>query len=160
VFDCPQHHSRDHRGEDRERANGFFGLTAHSHNGVWPEFREDIGQFRLFGGQIENCGLCFRAQFQEQGLQRFGRQIFGACAPPENAGVPDFREYQADHQRGDRCDVRFNWFTLYYRYQTIDTYFGTSFYTLDTSGAQPLITYKKVILKNDYIHHVVDIYHV
>ena len=41
-----------------------------------------------------------------------------------------------------------------------DTYFGTSFYTLDTSGQQPLIKKKKVILKNDYIHHVVDIYHV
>ena len=43
---------------------------------------------------------------------------------------------------------------------TVDTYFGTSFYTLDTSGEQPLIKKKKVILKNDYIHHVVDIYHV
>jgi len=49
---------------------------------------------------------------------------------------------------------------LYYRYKTVDTYFGTSFYTLDTSGNQPRITKKKVILKSDYIHHVVDIYHV
>ena len=63
-------------------------------------------------------------------------------------------------QQDGRCEVRFNWFTLYYRYEAIDTYFGTSFYTLDTSGEQPLIKKKKVILKNDYIHHVVDIYHV
>ena len=42
----------------------------------------------------------------------------------------------------------------------VDTYFGTSFYTLDTSGASPLITNKKVVLKNDYIHHVIDIYHI
>jgi hypothetical protein len=35
-----------------------------------------------------------------------------------------------------------------------------SFTTLDTSGAQPLIRRKKVVLKNDYIHHVVDIYHI
>ena len=55
-------------------------------------------------------------------------------------------------------EVRFNWLTLYYRYQNIDPYFGTSFYTLDVSGPQPLIKKKKVILKNDYIHHVVDIY--
>ncbi|MFB8267597.1 benzoate 1,2-dioxygenase small subunit [Streptomyces sp. NPDC055955] len=60
----------------------------------------------------------------------------------------------------DTIDVRFNWFTLYYRYQSVDTYFGTSFYRLDVSGPQPLITRKKVVLKNDYIHHVVDIYHV
>ncbi len=46
-----------------------------------------------------------------------------------------------------------------YRYKTVDTYFGTSFYTLDTTAARPLIKRKKVILKNDYIHHVVDIYH-
>jgi len=42
----------------------------------------------------------------------------------------------------------------------VDTYFGTSYYTLDTTGPQPLIVRKKVILKNDYIHHVVDIYHI
>jgi benzoate/toluate 1,2-dioxygenase beta subunit len=63
-------------------------------------------------------------------------------------------------QEGDTVDVRFNWFTLYYRYATVDTYFGTSWYTLDVSGTKPLIRKKKVVLKNDYIHHVVDIYHV
>jgi benzoate/toluate 1,2-dioxygenase beta subunit len=63
-------------------------------------------------------------------------------------------------QDGDAVEVRFNWFTLYYRYETVDTYFGTSFYTLDLSSGRPLIKRKKVILKNDYIHHVVDIYHV
>jgi benzoate/toluate 1,2-dioxygenase beta subunit len=63
-------------------------------------------------------------------------------------------------QEGDTAEVRFNWFTLYYRYETIDTYFGTSFYTLDISGQRPLIKKKKIILKSDYIHHVVDIYHV
>ncbi|WP_435897460.1 benzoate 1,2-dioxygenase small subunit [Streptomyces tsukubensis] len=61
---------------------------------------------------------------------------------------------------GDTADVRFNWFTLYYRYQTTDTYFGTTFLTLDLSGTEPLILRKKVVLKNDYVHHVVDVYHV
>lgn len=61
-------------------------------------------------------------------------------------------------REGDRAEVRFNWFTLYYRYQTVDTYFGTSFYTLDLSGSRPRILKKKVVLKNDYIHHVVDVY--
>ncbi|RKO27556.1 benzoate 1,2-dioxygenase small subunit [Pseudarthrobacter phenanthrenivorans] len=59
---------------------------------------------------------------------------------------------------GGTVEVRFNWFTLYFRYNTTDTYFGTSFYTIDLSGAQPLILKKKVVLKNDYIHHVVDVY--
>ncbi len=55
---------------------------------------------------------------------------------------------------------RFNWFTLSFRYKTVDTYFGTSFYTVETSGSQMKITNKKVVLKNDYIHHVIDIYHI
>ena len=64
-------------------------------------------------------------------------------------------------QRRARSEVRFNWFTLYYRYKTIDTYFGTSFYTIDiVRRRSPLIRSKKVVLKNDYIHHVVDIYHI
>jgi len=63
-------------------------------------------------------------------------------------------------QDGGACKLRFNWFTLNYRYKTVDTYFGVSFYTLDTSGALPLIKNKKVVLKNDYIHHVIDIYHI
>jgi benzoate/toluate 1,2-dioxygenase beta subunit len=58
------------------------------------------------------------------------------------------------------CRLRFNWVTFSFRYKTVDTYFGTSFYTLDTTGDQPVIKNKKVILKNDYIHHVVDIYHI
>ena len=61
---------------------------------------------------------------------------------------------------GDRVQVRFNWFTLYFRYNTTDTYFGTSFYTIDLSGEKPVILKKKVVLKNDYIHHVVDVYHI
>lgn len=57
-------------------------------------------------------------------------------------------------------DIRFNWHTLSHRYKTTDSYFGTSFYRLDISGNTPLITRKKVVLKNDYIHQVIDIYHI
>jgi benzoate/toluate 1,2-dioxygenase beta subunit len=83
-----------------------------------------------------------------------------ATSIPEPRTGHNITNVEILEQQGDTCEVRFNWFTLYYRYQTIDTYFGTSYYTLDTSGSQPLIKRKKVILKNDYIHHVVDIYHV
>ncbi len=34
------------------------------------------------------------------------------------------------------------------------------FYRLDIRAEQPLITRKKVVLKNDYIHQVIDIYHI
>ena len=63
-----------------------------------------------------------------------------------------------DEQSPHLIDVRFNWFTLYFRYNTTTTYFGTSFYTIDLSADEPLIASKKVILKNDYIHHLIDVY--
>ena len=83
-----------------------------------------------------------------------------ATSLPEPRTSHNISNVEIIGQDGDLVDVRFNWLTLYYRYQNIDPYFGTSFYTLDVSGPQPLIKKKKVILKNDYIHHVVDIYHV
>lgn len=83
-----------------------------------------------------------------------------ATSLPEPRTGHNITNVEILRQEGDTADVRFNWFTLYYRYQTVDTYYGTSFYTLDFSGPQPVIKKKKVILKNDYIHHVVDIYHV
>jgi benzoate/toluate 1,2-dioxygenase beta subunit len=61
---------------------------------------------------------------------------------------------------GESVELRFNWQTLSHRYKTTDMYFGTSFYRLDVRGGQPLITSKKVVLKNDYIHQVIDIYHI
>ncbi|HEU4513240.1 MAG TPA: benzoate 1,2-dioxygenase small subunit [Nocardioidaceae bacterium] len=83
-----------------------------------------------------------------------------ATSLPEPRTGHNINNVEIVEQRGDVVDVRFNWFTLYYRYQTVDPYFGTSFYTLDLSGVEPVITRKKVVLKNDYVHHVVDVYHV
>lgn len=61
-------------------------------------------------------------------------------------------------RRDGEVDVRYNWISYYFRYNTTDHYFGTTFLTLDVSGDEPKIAKKKVILKNDYIHHVIDIY--
>jgi benzoate/toluate 1,2-dioxygenase subunit beta len=83
-----------------------------------------------------------------------------ATSLPEPRTGHNITNVEILNQDGDTVELRFNWFTLYFRYDMVDTYFGTSFYTLDTSGDRPLIKKKKVILKNDYIHHVVDIYHV
>jgi benzoate/toluate 1,2-dioxygenase beta subunit len=83
-----------------------------------------------------------------------------ATSLPEPRTGHNITNVEILNQDGDTVEVRFNWFTLYFRYDMVDTYFGTSFYTLDLSTGRPLIKKKKVILKNDYIHHVVDIYHV
>lgn len=63
-------------------------------------------------------------------------------------------------ERDGEVDVRFNWHTLSHRYKETSSFFGTSFYTIGGSSEQPLITAKKVVLKNDYIHQVIDIYHI
>lgn len=63
-------------------------------------------------------------------------------------------------EREGQVDVRFNWHTLSHRYNETSTYFGTAFYTIDLTGAAPQIASKKVVLKNDYIHQVLDIYHI
>ncbi|MCJ2141580.1 benzoate 1,2-dioxygenase small subunit [Methylobacterium sp. E-066] len=57
-------------------------------------------------------------------------------------------------------DVRFNWHTLCFRYKNTDSFFGTSFYRIDPNGERPVIKSKKVVLKGDYIHQVIDVYHV
>lgn len=46
------------------------------------------------------------------------------------------------------------------RYNHTDHFCGTSFYTLDLTSGQPIIRDKKVVLKTDYIRHVIDIYHI
>jgi benzoate/toluate 1,2-dioxygenase subunit beta len=83
-----------------------------------------------------------------------------ATSLPEPRTGHNITNVEILNQDGDTVELRFNWFTLYFRYDMVDTYFGTSFYTLDLSTGLPLIKKKKVVLKNDYIHHVVDIYHV
>ncbi|MGQ3676126.1 benzoate 1,2-dioxygenase small subunit [Xanthobacter sp. TB0139] len=62
--------------------------------------------------------------------------------------------------RPDEVDVRFNWHTLSHRYKATNSFFGTSFYTLTRAGEDFQILRKKVVLKNDYIHQVIDIYHI
>jgi benzoate/toluate 1,2-dioxygenase beta subunit len=79
---------------------------------------------------------------------------------PEPRTAHNISNVEIIAQSADEVKLRFNWFTLSHRYKATDTYFGTSFYTLDTSGAAPLIKAKKIVLKNDYIRHVIDIYHI
>ncbi len=62
--------------------------------------------------------------------------------------------------RGESVDIRYNFHTLSHRYKVTDHYFGTIYATLRKGGdAGYLFTRKKIVLKDDYIRQVVDIYH-
>lgn len=101
---------------------------------------------------------------QKQGLEdrvfRIRTDRSSATSLPEPRTSHNISNVEILEQGAGYCKLRFNWFNLSFRYKTTDMYFGTSFYTIDTSGPQILITNKKVVLKNDYIHHVIDIYHI
>lgn len=62
--------------------------------------------------------------------------------------------------RGTAIDVRYNWHTLSHRFKTTSQFFGTTFCTIETSGPAPQIIDKRIVLKSDYIHQVLDVYHV
>jgi benzoate/toluate 1,2-dioxygenase subunit beta len=100
----------------------------------------------------------------KQGLEdrvfRIRTERSSATSLPEPRTCHNISNVEIVEETQGQLKVRFNWFNLSYRYKTTDSYFGTSFYTIDTSGPRWLITAKKVVLKNDYIHHVVDIYHI
>lgn len=63
-------------------------------------------------------------------------------------------------QRDDEVDVRYNFNTLSHRYKVTDQFFGTVYLTLRKREDRLLISSKKVVLKNDYIRQVLDVYHV
>ncbi|MFN3887021.1 MAG: benzoate 1,2-dioxygenase small subunit [Aquabacterium sp.] len=83
-----------------------------------------------------------------------------AASTPEPRTGHNIHNVEIVSQQGEQLEVRFNWHTLSYRYHTTDSYFGTSHYTIDLTSGQPLIKRKVVVLKNDYIRHVVDVYHI
>lgn len=61
----------------------------------------------------------------------------------------------------DSCLVRFNWITFTCRYKITDHFFGTSKYRLiKGANGEMRIKEKTVVLKNDCIHQVLDIYHI
>jgi benzoate/toluate 1,2-dioxygenase beta subunit len=93
-------------------------------------------------------------------------RVFRIRTERSSATIPDTRtshnitNLEIVEQGEGFCTVRFNWRTLSFRYETVDHFYGTSFYTLDTRGENPLIKAKKVVLKNDYVRQVIDVYHI
>ncbi|MHA3061380.1 benzoate 1,2-dioxygenase small subunit [Acinetobacter sp. ANC 4636] len=97
-----------------------------------------------------------------QGLED---RVFRIKTERSSATMPDTRtshnisNIEIVEQDGDLVTVRFNWNTLSFRYKTSYSYFGMSRYVIDFSGDEPKIVNKYVVLKNDYINQVIDIYH-
>lgn len=93
-------------------------------------------------------------------------RIFRIKTERSSATLPDTRtchninNVEIESRDGDVLTVRFNWHTLSFRYKKISTYFGMSRYVIDFSGDKPQIKNKYIVLKNDYINQVIDIYHV
>jgi len=98
-----------------------------------------------------------------QGLED---RVFRIKTERSSATTPDTRtshnisNVEVEHRDGERVTVRFNWHTLAHRYQTNYSYFGMSRYVIDFAGEHPQILDKYVVLKNDYINQVIDIYHI
>ena len=97
-----------------------------------------------------------------QGLED---RVFRIKTERSSATMPDTRtshnisNIEVIERDGDKVTVRFNWNTLSFRYKTSYSYFGMSRYEIDFSDEQPKILNKYVVLKNDYINQVIDIYH-
>jgi benzoate/toluate 1,2-dioxygenase beta subunit len=98
-----------------------------------------------------------------QGLED---RVFRIKTERSSATMPNTRtshnigNVEIESEKDGVCTVRFNWHTLSHRYKTDYSYFGMSRYLLDFNGEQPQILDKYVVLKNDYIHQVIDIYHI
>ncbi len=63
-------------------------------------------------------------------------------------------------EQAGSVDVRYNFHTLSHRYKQTDHFFGTAFVTLRPVDGSFKIARKKIVLKNDYIRQVIDIYHI
>jgi benzoate/toluate 1,2-dioxygenase beta subunit len=97
----------------------------------------------------------------KQGLED---RVFRIGTERSSATIPDTRynrsisNVEIMAQDDKSVEVCFNWTTHTYRFRETDVYFGTARYKIDTSGPKPLIKNKYVLLKNDYVHHVLDVY--
>lgn len=97
-----------------------------------------------------------------QGLED---RVFRIKTERSSATMPDTRtshnisNIEVLERDGNKVTVRFNWNTLSFRYKTSYSYFGMSRYEIDFSAEHPQILSKYVVLKNDYINQVIDIYH-
>ncbi|MFL6716789.1 MAG: benzoate 1,2-dioxygenase small subunit [Burkholderiaceae bacterium] len=98
-----------------------------------------------------------------QGLED---RVFRIKTERSSATMPSTRtshnisNIEIEGEEGGVCTVRFNWHTLSHRYKANYSHFGMSRYVINFNGETPKILNKYVVLKNDYINQVIDIYHI
>ena len=83
-----------------------------------------------------------------------------SASMPEPRTCHNLANIEIVESREGEIDVRYNWHTLSHRMKKTQSFFGATFLTLDVSEGAPRIAKKKVVLKDDYIHQVIDIYHI
>ena len=137
----------------------------HSDAQFWMPSWDDDGQ--LVSDPQREISLIYYPT--RQGLED---RVFRIKTERSSATVPDTRtshniaNVEIERQEGSKVTVRFNWHTLSHRYKTDFSYFGMSRYVIDFAAGdgaeseQPRILDKYVVLKNDYIHQVIDVYHI
>jgi len=149
---------REARLLDDEQWDGWLQCYAPEAR-FWMPSWDDDG--RLVEDPEREISLIFYAD--RQGLED---RFFRIKTERSSATIPDTRtshniaNVELEQVEGGRHTVRFNWHTLSHRYHTNYSYFGMSRYVIDFSGPQPKILDKYVVLKNDYISQVIDIYHI
>jgi benzoate/toluate 1,2-dioxygenase beta subunit len=65
----------------------------------------------------------------EDRVFRIRTERSSATSLPEPRTSHNISNVEVIERRGDVVDIRFNWHTMYFRYKTVDPYYGTSFYT-------------------------------
>ncbi|AOF98704.1 benzoate 1,2-dioxygenase, small subunit (plasmid) [Blastomonas sp. RAC04] len=83
-----------------------------------------------------------------------------SASTPEPRTVHMLANIELLEDRGGEIDLRYNWHTLSHRFKATNQFFGTTFCTLRRASNDFRICAKKIVLKNDYIHQVIDVYHV
>ena len=95
----------------------------------------------------------------EDRVYRIKTERSGASSLPEPRTNHFISGLEILSQSDSEVQLRFNWLTKAYRYKETAEYYGTSFYTLDLRSGAPLIRFKKIVLTNDCINQVLDVYH-
>lgn len=148
---------REARLLDDERWDDWLACYAPSASFWMPAWDDDD---RLTEDPQSEISLIYYAD--RQGLED---RVFRIKTERSSATMPDTRtshnisNVEIIERDGSKVTVRFNWNTLSYRYKKSYSYFGMSRYEIDFSSEQPQILSKYVVLKNDYINQVIDIYH-
>ena len=89
---------------------------------------------------IKNATSILDYIFRELAVSYLGRSDLAHVDPAEILG-----------QTGERVELRFNWHTLSHRYKKTDSFFGTAFYTLDTTGEAPRIMVRRAQQEPDLL---------